>query len=231
MDMGVDPHNILAVTFTNKAANEMRERVNKLVDNTQGMWIMTFHALCLRMLRYSADKIGYKQGFTVYDETDKKSLVKKVYKELQIDEKQYPIAAAIGAISKAKETEVDPENMTDPALKRVYARYQEMLMDNNAMDFDDLLWNGVKLLETSSEALNYYADRFRYIMVDEYQDTNYLQYKLIRMLASHHGNLCVVGDDDQCIYQWRGADIRNILDFEHDFKNVFHHQTGTELQI
>ena len=221
VDMGVDPHNILAVTFTNKAANEMRERVQKLVDNTQGMWIMTFHALCLRMLRYSADKIGYKQGFTVYDETDKKSIVKKVYKELEVDEKQYPVAAAIAAISKAKETEVEPDKMVDPALKRAYARYQELLMANNAMDFDDLLWNGVKLLERSTEARNYYADRFKYIMVDEYQDTNYLQYKLIRMLAERHGNLCVVGDDDQCIYEWRGADIRNILDFEHDFKNVY----------
>ncbi len=221
VDMGVDPHNILAVTFTNKAANEMRERVQKLVDNTQGMWIMTFHALCLRMLRYSADKIGYKQGFTVYDETDKKSLVKKVYKELEVDEKQYPVAAAIAAISKVKETEVEPDNMMDPALKRVYARYQELLMTNNAMDFDDLLWNGVKLLESSREALDYYSDKFKYIMVDEYQDTNYLQYKLIRMLAARHGNLCVVGDDDQCIYEWRGADIRNILDFEHDFKNVY----------
>ncbi|MBQ0041174.1 MAG: UvrD-helicase domain-containing protein [Clostridiales bacterium] len=221
VEMGTDPHNILAVTFTNKAANEMRERVQKLVDDTQGMWIMTFHALCLRMLRYSADKIGYKSGFTVYDETDKKSLIKKVYKELEVDEKQYPVAAAIGAISKAKENEEGPEQMLDIALRRVYAKYQELLMANNAMDFDDLLWNGVKLLEQSPEALEYYSNRFKYIMVDEYQDTNYLQYKLIRMLASRHGNLCVVGDDDQCIYQWRGADIRNILDFEHDFKNVY----------
>ena len=221
VEQGIDPHNILAVTFTNKAANEMRERVNKLVDDTTGMWIMTFHALCLRMLRYSCELIGYKNGFTVYDETDKKALIKKIYKELLVDEKQYPVAAAIGAISKAKENEEEPDMMSDPSLQKVYLRYQELLMENNAMDFDDLLWNGVKLLEQSREALEYYAGRFKYIMVDEYQDTNYLQYKLIKLLASKHGNLCVVGDDDQCIYQWRGADIRNILDFEHDFKNVY----------
>ena len=221
IEMGVDPHNILAVTFTNKAAGEMRERVQRLVSETQGMWIMTFHALCLRMLRYSGELIGYKSGFTVYDETDKKSLIKKIYKELQVDEKQWPVAAAIAAISKAKENEEGPADIAEGPIQKVYERYQELLMANNAMDFDDLLWNGVKLLEGSREALEYYSGRFRYIMVDEYQDTNYLQYKLIRLLASRHGNLCVVGDDDQCIYQWRGADIRNILDFERDFKNVY----------
>ena len=221
VETGVDPHNILAVTFTNKAAGEMRERVQRLVSDTQGMWIMTFHALCLRMLRYSGELIGYKSGFSVYDETDKKSMIKKIYKELSIDEKQWPMAAAISAISSAKEQEEGPDDIPESPIRTVYARYQEMLMANNAMDFDDLLWNGVRLLEHSHEALDYYSGRFKYIMVDEYQDTNYLQYKLIRLLASRHGNLCVVGDDDQCIYQWRGADIRNILGFERDFKNVY----------
>lgn len=221
ISQGIDPHNILAVTFTNKAAGEMRERVAKLVGDTQGMWIMTFHALCLRILRRHAEILGYKGGFTVYDETDKKSLLKKILKELNIEEKAYPVSMFVGAISNAKEREDGPETMDNLVLQRVYARYQELLKENNAMDFDDLLWNGVKLLETSREVLDLYAGRFQYIMVDEYQDTNFLQYKLIKMLASRHGNLCVVGDDDQCIYQWRGADIRNILDFERDFKNVF----------
>lgn len=221
ISQGIDPYNILAVTFTNKAAGEMRERVAGLVGDTRGMWIMTFHALCLRMLRYHGDFLGYRKGFTVYDETDKKSLIKKALKELQVDDKANPVSMFVGAISNAKEREDGPENLDNPVISKVYARYQELLKANNAMDFDDLLWNGVKLLERSKEVLDYYADRFRYIMVDEYQDTNYLQYKLIKLLASRHGNLCVVGDDDQCIYQWRGADIRNILDFERDFRNVF----------
>lgn len=221
ISQGIDPYNILAVTFTNKAAGEMRDRVAKLVDDTHGMWIMTFHALCLRMLRRHADVLGFKPGFTVYDETDKKSLIKKILKELNIDDKDNPVSMFIGAISNAKEREDGPDNIDHPIISKVYARYQEVLKENNAMDFDDLLWNGVKLLETSREVLEHYSERFKYIMVDEYQDTNYLQYKLIKMLASKHGNLCVVGDDDQCIYQWRGADIRNILDFERDFKNVY----------
>ncbi len=229
IDMGVDPHNILAVTFTNKAATEMRTRVQNLVSSTAGMWIMTFHAMCLRMLRYQSEILGYKTGFTVYDESDKKALIKRIVKDLGIKEKEYPIALFAGVISKCKEQEIDPaeyqrQNMIDPKAKvihTVYERYQRELMANNAMDFDDLLWNGAKLLESDSRVLEYYSDKFKYIMVDEYQDTNYLQYKIIKMLASKHGNLCVVGDDDQCIYQWRGADIRNILDFEHDFPRTY----------
>ena len=229
IEQGIDPRSILAVTFTNKAAGEMRSRVIDLAGDVRGMWIMTFHAMCLRMLRYSPERLGYKAGFTVYDETDKKTLIKRISKELQVDDRMTPVSLLIAVISKCKEQEEGPEDYIssrpgmpqDKAIYEVYSRYQEELMAANAMDFDDLLWNGVKLLEQNPEILAYYAHRFRYIMVDEYQDTNYLQYKLIRMLASGHGNLCVVGDDDQCIYQWRGADIRNILDFENDFRNVF----------
>ena len=229
VQQGIDPHNILAVTFTNKAAAEMRSRVSDLVGDIYGMWIMTFHAMCLRMLRYSGESLGYRSGFTVYDETDKKTLIKRICKELGIDEKITPVSMIISVISKCKESEQDPDDYLastagEPQHKliyEVYRKYQHDLMADNAMDFDDLLWNGVKLLEQQPEVLKYYADRFRYIMVDEYQDTNYLQYKLISLLASGHGNLCVVGDDDQCIYQWRGADIRNILDFENDFRNAF----------
>ena len=228
IEQGIDPHSILAVTFTNKAAGEMRSRVEDLVGEVYGMWIMTFHAMCLRMLRYSPERLGYKAGFTVYDETDKKTLVKRICKELKIDDKISSPSMIISVISKCKENEEGPEEfltsskglLYEKHIYDVYVRYQEELMSANAMDFDDLLWNGVKLLEQNPDILDYYSGRFKYIMVDEYQDTNYLQYRLIKMLASGHGNLCVVGDDDQCIYQWRGADIRNILDFENDFKNV-----------
>ena len=229
VEQGIDPRSILAVTFTNKAANEMRSRVTDLVGDIYGMWIMTFHAMCLRMLRYSGEALGYRPGFTVYDETDKKALIKRICKDLGVDEKITPVALLIAVISKCKENEEGPEEYLatsrglpqDKLIYQVYSRYQEELMTDNAMDFDDLLWNGVKLLEKEPDVLRYYSERFRYIMVDEYQDTNYLQYKMISMLASHHGNLCVVGDDDQCIYQWRGADIRNILDFENDFAGAF----------
>ncbi len=228
IEQGIEPYRILAVTFTNKAAGEMRERVNRLVPQTTGMWIMTFHAMCLRMLRYQCDVLGYKSGFTVYDETDRKALIKRIMKEQEIDEKVYPVSYVISVISHSKEQERDSalylaENCADfraEKIYRVYREYEKEMLRNNAMDFDDLLLNGVRLLERSPEIRDYYRNRFRYIMVDEYQDTNYLQYKLIHILSKTNRNLCVVGDDDQCIYQWRGADIRNILDFEKDYPEV-----------
>lgn len=228
LEQGIRPYNILAVTFTNKAANEMRERVEKLTGNTFGMWIMTFHAMCLRILRQDADAIGYDKNFVIYDTTDQKTLAKNIIKELNLDPKSFKPAYILAVISEKKEQGITPEDFeevsgSDPkstALVKAYKLYEKRLQENNAMDFDDLLLNAVKLLEKRKDILDKYVRRFHYVMVDEYQDTNHIQYKLIKMLAKDHKNICVVGDDDQCIYEWRGADIRNILDFEKDFPNA-----------
>lgn len=225
LEMGVSPYNILAVTFTNKAAGEMKDRIESLTGATRGMWVMTFHAMCVRILRNHGEVLGFRNGFSIYDESDKKALLKRIIKDLNIDEKIYPVSYLGSVISSCKEAEEDPDdyiennsmNFKAETVAKVYSRYMEDLQQNNAMDFDDLLWNAVKVFEASNEVLSYYQERFKYIMVDEYQDTNYLQYKLVHALAEKSHNLCVVGDDDQCIYQWRGADIRNILDFEKDF--------------
>lgn len=221
---GISPYNILAVTFTNKAANEMKERVEALLGGSVNMWIMTFHAACLRILRRHAEVLGYTSSFCVYDPVDQKAVVKNIMKDRGVDEKKFPVPSILSAISKAKEEEISAydyvrtmSGFREEVIGGIYEDYEKTLKKNNAMDFDDLLLNCVKLFEESQEVLAHYQDRFRYIMVDEYQDTNRIQYKFISMLAEQYQNICVVGDDDQCIYQWRGADITNILNFEKDF--------------
>ena len=227
-EKGISPYNILAVTFTNKAAGEMRERVEELIGEGISMWILTFHSACLRILRANAEIIGYGRDFTVYDPTDQKTVIRNVCKEFNIDNKRYNPSYFLGIISKCKEQRISPEEYTrangddirSKMVSQVYEAYQKTLKKNNAMDFDDLLLNTVKLFEKDEETLLKYRQRFRYIMVDEYQDTNQIQYNFIKMMAEAHNNICVVGDDDQCIYQWRGADIRNILEFEKDFRDA-----------
>ena len=225
-EKGVNPWNILAITFTNKAAAEMRERVDNLVGfGSESIWVSTFHSMCVRILRRHIALLGYDTNFTIYDTDDQKTLMRDVCKLLQIDTKIYKERMLIGTISHAKNEMLTPEEFRLQAggdfhqkkIADVYEEYEKQLQANNALDFDDLLLKTVQLFQTQHDVLEYYQERFRYIMVDEYQDTNGVQFELVRLLASRYQNLCVVGDDDQSIYKFRGADIRNILDFEKVF--------------
>lgn len=225
----VNPWNILAITFTNKAAGEMRERVDKLVGyGSESIWVSTFHSMCVRILRRHIDLLGYDTNFTIYDSDDQKTLMREVCKLLQVDTKMFRERALLSEISKAKDELVTPQEYRMRAegdysrkkIAEVYEEYEKQLRSNNALDFDDLLFKTVQLFQTQKDVLEYYQERFRYIMVDEYQDTNTVQFELIRLLASKYRNLCVVGDDDQSIYKFRGANIKNILDFEHVFDDT-----------
>ena len=219
-----EPDRILAVTFTNKAAGEMRSRVEALLGtDCKSMWISTFHALCARLLRREAPQIGLSRDFVIYDSSDQVAVVKQALRDLNIDDKFVPPRIALARISQAKNRMEGPDtlrgsfNIRDEQIAKVYERYLTALRDSNALDFDDLLLKTVELFETSEQTRQFYARKFRYVMVDEYQDTNRPQYLLIRRLAEIYRNLAVVGDPDQSIYKWRGADLKNILDFEHDF--------------
>lgn len=222
----VNPWNILAITFTNKAAGEMRERVDSLVGfGAENIWVSTFHSTCVRILRRYIEHLGYTTSFSIYDSDDQKTLMKQVFKTLDIDTKQYKERSVLGIISSVKDKLISPEefllnagqDFRQKKVGEIYREYQNQLKKNNALDFDDLIVKTVELFQNDSQILDYYQERFRYIMVDEYQDTNTAQFKLISLLASKYGNLCVVGDDDQSIYRFRGADIENILSFEQTF--------------
>ena len=234
-EKGVNPWNILAITFTNKAAGEMRERVDRIVGfGSESIWVSTFHSTCVRILRRHIDRLGYGTNFTIYDADDQKTLMKDVCKQLQVDTKIYKERALLSAISSAKDEMIMPDEFELNAagdyhkqkIAKVYREYEKQLRANNALDFDDLLVKTVQLLQTQPDILEYYQERFRYIMVDEYQDTNTVQFKLISILAKKYQNLCVVGDDDQSIYKFRGANIKNILNFE----SVFEHARVIKLE-
>ena len=228
-EKGVAPWNILAITFTNKAAQEMRERVDALVGyGSEDIWISTFHATCSRILRRHIDLLGYDRNFTIYDASDQKSLMKEVLKEMKIDTKQFPERSVMSEISSAKNEYKSPldyrneygSNFRNQRIADIYEHYQKRLKENNALDFDDLLVKMVDLFQTNPDVLEHYQDRFQYIMVDEYQDTNTVQFLLVSLLAKKYRNLCVVGDDDQSIYKFRGANIYNILNFEKVFPDA-----------
>jgi len=226
---GVFPQNILAITFTNKAANEMKERIGRLIgDKIDSIWAGTFHSICVRILRRDIEKIGYSSNFVIFDASDQKTLIKDCIKEKNYNEKLYEPKAMLNFIGSQKDVLMEPdtyinENYSDFRERQkgeLYSLYQKKLKDNNALDFDDLINKTIEVFEKNPEILEFYQKKFRYILVDEYQDTNRAQYQLVRLLARKYKNICVVGDDDQSIYGWRGADIKNILDFEKDYPNA-----------
>lgn len=225
-DLNIYPSQILAITFTNKAAGEMKERVKGIIGNeADNMWVSTFHSSCVRILRREIDKLGYNKNFAIYDSYDQKVLINQCVKELNINEKDLPPREIINKIGEQKDNLISSREFKKSAegdfrlnkIADVYMLYEKKLKSNNALDFDDLIFKTVELFKRNSEVLEFYQRKFKYIMVDEYQDTNKSQYELVRLLAAAHKNICVVGDDDQCIYAWRGADIRNILEFERDY--------------
>lgn len=228
-DLGIFPYKILAITFTNKAAKEMRDRVKAIVgERADKMWISTFHSTCVRILRREIEHLGYKKNFTIYDSSDQKTLVTECMKILSINDKDIAAKEIIAKIGRAKDKMQSPEsfkrefesNFRENKIADVYMMYQKKLKENNAMDFDDLISKTVELFKKNPDVLEFYQRKFQYIMVDEYQDTNGAQYELVKLLAHKYKNICVVGDDDQCIYAWRGADVTNILDFEKDYPNA-----------
>ena len=224
VDHGVSPWNILALTFTNKAAREMRERTEALLGGSvKDMWVATFHSCCTRILRSDIDKLGRDRNFVIYDDDDQTSLIAAIMKRLGVNDKDITKRQIKEHISEAKNKSTEPEKFLmdnpylDESVLKVFREYQRSLKEYNALDFDDLLGKTLELFQSCPEVLQKYRSKFRYILVDEYQDTNVMQYHIVELLAREHGNICVVGDDDQSIYGWRGADIRNILDFEKDF--------------
>src|SRR5690625_1308304 len=236
------PRNILAITFTNKAAREMKERVQQLIgEASESMWVSTFHSMCVRILRRDIDRIGYSRNFTIIDSSDQQSVMKQILKNLNIDPKQYDPRAMIAQISHAKNELITPEQALNKAnnyyerqVAEIYEAYQKTLRKNQALDFDDLIMQTIHLFRRVPEVLHYYQRRFQYIHVDEYQDTNHAQYVLIKQLANRYQNICVVGDSDQSIYRWRGADIENILSFEKDYpaaRTVFLEQNYRSTKI
>ena len=228
-EKNIAPWNILAITFTNKAANEMKERVAKLVgEQAKDLWMGTFHSICVRILRSHIDKIGFDTSFVIFDTSDQRTLIKKCIKQLQLDDKTFTERSVQSEISNAKNEMLEPDQYMARAkgdfrkekIALVYEIYQNALKENNAIDFDDIINFTIKIFNNSPEILEYYSNKFRYILVDEYQDTNKAQFTLVKLLAQNNGNITVVGDNDQGIYSFRGADISNILNFEKVFKGA-----------